>query len=132
MTVRGKDARLLLDDGDMKSKVDGCFQVVADSVLLKASAAGIGLTSEVKVDGSQILLNSAAQATDSIESSEPEEGTIELVDQDGAPIPHQRFRVELDDGTTHVGFLDDEGKARVTLEGNGKIYFPDLSDAEQA
>lgn len=133
VTVRGKDARLLLDEGRAKLKVKERFQVVSeDEIVLKSSGASLALGSEAKLDGSKVLLNSPEQASDDIEVNEPEVTTIELVDQDDNPIPYQRFRILLDDGSHYTGFLDDQGKAEVDVDGGGEIVFPDLADIQQA
>lgn len=131
VTVRGKDARLLLAKGKAKLKTKTSAQVVSEgSIVLKASGAGIAIESQVKVDGSQILLNAPLQATDNIEIHDPEPTKIELTDQDGRPIPNQRFLIVCDDGSEYMGFVDEHGKAEADIEGSGQISFPDLSDVE--
>lgn len=133
VTVRGKDARLLLHEGKAKLKVKDLWQVVSDDkVVLKSSGASLGLGTEAKLDGSKVLLNSPEQASDTLQAHEPERTKIELVDQDGHPIPYQRFRIELGDGSHYTGFLDQDGKAEVDVDGSGEIVFPDLADVEQA
>ncbi|MFO0619518.1 MAG: type VI secretion system tip protein TssI/VgrG [Polyangiaceae bacterium] len=133
VTVRGKDARLLLGDGAAKLKVKQTFQVVSeDQIALVSSGASLGLKSEAKLDGSQVLLNSPTAASDTIQASEPQKTKIELVDRDGAPIPYQRFVIELEGGGTYVGYLDEEGKAEVDVEGSGHVTFPDLTNAASA
>ena len=52
---------------------------------------------------------------------------IQLKDQNGAPLAYQRFVVRLDDGSEYSGILDGEGKSEMTLDGSGKISFPDLA-----
>ena len=53
---------------------------------------------------------------------------IELVDDDGQPVPGERYRIELSDGSTAEGTLDEKGQARVEgIEpGSCKVTFPDL------
>jgi len=59
---------------------------------------------------------------------------IVLVDEDdpSQPVPFQRYRVELPDGTVHEGQLDADGKARLegVAAGDCKVTFPDLDEAE--
>lgn len=132
VTVAGKDARLLLADGDAKLKASGKLQVVTDdAIVLKASGASLGLQSEAKLDGAQVLLNSPTSATDSIDTTEPEPTTIKLEDQDGNPVANQPFRVVLDDGTVVSGVTDDEGSASVQVTGSGHIEFPNVVDVQQ-
>lgn len=57
--------------------------------------------------------------------------TIELVGEDGAPIPGERYRIELPDGTVREGRLDGLGLARVRgIEQPGEcmVTFPDLDE----
>jgi hypothetical protein len=57
---------------------------------------------------------------------------IELVDADGKPAPHVRWRVTTTDGKIREGFLDEDGRARVEgiAPGLCRVTFPELdSDA---
>lgn len=53
---------------------------------------------------------------------------IELVGEDDKPIPGEKYRVTLPDGTVDEGTLDEKGWARIEGfdEGDCKITFPDL------
>ncbi|MCH7704889.1 MAG: type VI secretion system tip protein VgrG [Planctomycetes bacterium] len=53
---------------------------------------------------------------------------IKLVDEEGEPIPSERYKITLPDGTEKEGSLDANGKARVDgIEpGSCEITFPDL------
>lgn len=62
---------------------------------------------------------------------EPEQTFIalKLVDVDGNPIPSERYRLTLPNGTTREGTLDDKGEARVdgiAESGECKVEFPDI------
>ena len=54
-----------------------------------------------------------------------------LVDQDGEPLTGQRYGIELPDGQTQSGTLDDFGAARVDAKvaGNCRVRFPDIGAA---
>lgn len=57
---------------------------------------------------------------------------ITLVDEDGHPIPHERYRLTLPDGSTREGALDAQGQARVenlTHPGECKLEFLSLGAA---
>ncbi|MFK7913448.1 MAG: hypothetical protein AB8B93_06000 [Pseudomonadales bacterium] len=56
---------------------------------------------------------------------------LELRDEQDNPIGGERYEVELSDGTTASGTLNNEGFASVTgiPPGNCKIKFPDLDQA---
>ncbi|MBI4586171.1 MAG: carboxypeptidase regulatory-like domain-containing protein [Planctomycetes bacterium] len=53
---------------------------------------------------------------------------IELVDEDGQPVPGLKYRVTLPDDSVAEGTLDGKGFARIEgiPAGNCKITFPDL------
>lgn len=57
---------------------------------------------------------------------------IELVDEDGNPVPNAPFRLELPNGTTKSGTLGENGKARITgIEpGTCKVSFTDIDASE--
>jgi hypothetical protein len=57
---------------------------------------------------------------------------IELVDQEGMPVPHARYVLELADGTQKSGKLDDNGCAQVRdlKPGTYKVTFPDFDGSE--
>ena len=63
---------------------------------------------------------------------EPEEDTtwieIELLDDEGNPIPNEQYAIEIPGGSVRVGRLDDNGYARVEgLDPNTcKVSFPNL------
>jgi len=71
-------------------------------------------------------------AAEPAKSSDTPENTawieVELVDEDGEPVPGERYRITLPDDTVAEGSLDEKGKARVEgfKPGNCKVTFPEL------
>ena len=57
---------------------------------------------------------------------------VELVDQDGNPVPRARFVIHLADGTEKPGTLDDNGcgQVRDLAPGSYKVSFPDFDGSE--
>jgi type VI secretion system secreted protein VgrG len=56
---------------------------------------------------------------------------IELVDEEGKPVPGEKYRITLPDGATVAeGTLDEKGFARVDGidPGQAKVEFPDLDE----
>jgi type VI secretion system secreted protein VgrG len=53
---------------------------------------------------------------------------IELVDEDGKPVPGETYAITLPDGSVASGSLDEKGKARVEGidPGTCKVTFPNL------
>ena len=61
---------------------------------------------------------------------EPEQTWIEvrLLDEEGEPVPNERYRLELPDGSVREGRLDANGHARVDEvenPGDCRVSFPD-------
>ena len=55
-----------------------------------------------------------------------------LVDGNDVPVPNQRYRVQLPDGSLMTGNLNDEGKVRFDsiVAGICQISFPDIHSKE--
>ncbi|MCK5269838.1 MAG: hypothetical protein KAJ46_03600 [Sedimentisphaerales bacterium] len=55
---------------------------------------------------------------------------IKLLDEEGVPVAGEKYRVELADGTTAEGSLDQEGLARIegVDPGNCVVTYPDLDE----
>lgn len=55
---------------------------------------------------------------------------IRLIGEDDLPIPNERYRLSLPDGSTREGRLDDKGKARVDGidPGECEVTFPTLDE----
>lgn len=53
---------------------------------------------------------------------------IELLDEEGNPVPGEKYEIDLPDGTLAKGSLDGDGFARVdgVLPGNCQVSFPEL------
>lgn len=90
----------------------------AATATVSSGAAGAGAA------GGATAGATAGKKTDWIE--------IKLVDQDGKPVPGERYRIELPDGSIRQGVLNSEG---VAWEGNldpgtCKITFPGLDATE--
>lgn len=53
---------------------------------------------------------------------------IELVDEENKPVPEEKYKIEISDGSIIEGTLDSQGKARHEgiKRGNCKITFPNL------
>ena len=107
-------------------------RILTDKVFLKSESATMSMGKEVKLDGQKILLNSPDKAEDPEPKEPPKTSKIELADQDGRPLAHQRYLLVLDDGSEKSGVLDKDGKAEIQVEQSGKIYFPDLAKVESA
>lgn len=131
LVLRGEGVTVTLSASDLSILADGRFQAISNNALIRGSGAGIALSSEASIDGSQVLLNSPSSASDSVEQDEQTPTVIELKDQHGNPVPRARYRIEFDDGAT-TGMLDDDGRAEIIIEGNAQITFPDFGEVTQA
>jgi type VI secretion system secreted protein VgrG len=127
----GKTALTLADEG-MRAHASGArAQMLGDTLIFQTDqGASIAMAREVKLDGKQILLNSPERAEDPKPEEPPPPTRIELVDQEGHPLAHQRYIVLLDDGAQQSGVLDADGKAEIHVKGSGRVVFPDVDGAE--
>lgn len=129
LSAKGDGGALSVDQGGIVLQSKDKARLSLDKKLLvKTDGASLSMEKQVKIDGSQILLNSPEQATDS-PPKDPEPPTI-LVLQDadsGAPLAAQRYLIRLADGGEVSGVTDNEGKAELSLAGHGKVFFPDLT-----
>jgi type VI secretion system secreted protein VgrG len=89
--------------------------------------ASISMQKEVKVDGSQILLNSPEQAQEPPPKDPDPPTKITVKDDAGSPLAYQRFLVTMADGAEVSGMTDKDGKVELDLKSGGKVTFPDLS-----
>jgi len=128
--VGAEDATAKLGAGNISLITKGTLAGIADKVVMKGNGAALGLSSEASLDGARVLLNSPETAEDSVESEPVEPTVIELKDQDGNPLPYERYCIALSDGGTLAGVLDADGRAEVILEGGGEVTFPDLPEVE--
>lgn len=57
---------------------------------------------------------------------------IQLVDEDGEPVPYKRYVIELPDGSKREGMLDDKGIARINDvdPGTCQVSFPQFDASE--
>lgn len=102
------------------------------SLTLQSESGGtVHLSSEVSIDGSQILLNSPAQSLEPVEQEDPEPPTVvALTNHEGEPMAGQRFVLTHDDGTQTGGVTNASGQAFLRLNEPADIHFPDLGVAD--
>ncbi len=132
LALFGEGARLRLMSGELRAQADEKAQIVADKAIFKASGASLGLSSEAKLDGSKILLNSPSDAEDTVEETRIEPTVLELCDDAGDPIPNHPYRVIFADGREIAGALDAEGRAELELEEDAEVVFPGLSGTRRS
>jgi hypothetical protein len=143
-TVQGKVTIAVVDvaraepaEGTLEAS-GGLKLVVGGNVVLAMTSGGEVqfAGAAITVDGSELALKGGTLkkiSPDTATANTPSPGDvtfveIELVDGDGAPVPHERFRVEFADGDIRVGRLDDQGRARVpgARQGTCWVSFPRL------
>ncbi|WP_339721999.1 hypothetical protein [uncultured Paraglaciecola sp.] len=126
----------------MKTKSGKAVTVVAPSKpveAFEADEADPGKVAEVKakqVESKKGKYGSTvAPAHKAIEDQTPEEKKektswieIELLDEEDAPVPGEKYQIELPDGSIAKGTLDGDGFARVdgVKPGECKVTFPEL------
>lgn len=122
------DVTLAIDEGGISLMALGNAAVMGQGgmVLKGAGGATLQLATEAKLDGSQVLLNSPAEAGDDV--LKPPEPLTEIVleDPDGRPIPSAPFVVVHADGTKHAGVLDNTGRRRLYVPEDASVEFPSV------
>jgi type VI secretion system secreted protein VgrG len=100
-------------------------KVVPPSIPLVAALAGDAVAGKDTTRDAKPTHKENAEDEDETEKSFIE---IELVDEDGKPVPGERYRVETPDGKVAEGTLDEKGFARINRvkPGNCKVTFPKL------
>ncbi len=100
-------------------------KAVPPSVPLAAAIAANTVAGKDTTYGDKPTHKEAAEDEDEEEKSWVE---IELVDENGEPVPGERYRVETPDGKVAEGTLDEKGFARINRvkPGNCKVTFPKL------
>ncbi len=133
LVLQGSGGRVVLGDDKVKIKAKSLIQGLSeDKIVLRSSGASVSLTADARIDGSSIKLKSPESASDADPTARTQVTKIELVDPDGAPIPHQRYVVVLGSGEERSGLLDQDGKADLELDEAATIRFPDLVSLETA
>jgi type VI secretion system secreted protein VgrG len=115
------------DDGEVWVDADDKAVLKATKVQLAGTGAMLQLTERAELRGQQISLCKPDDTT-GLETEERELTTIELTDEDGEPLPNQRYILVFEDGREQSGFLDEDGRAEVYLEEGATVRFPGLVD----
>jgi type VI secretion system secreted protein VgrG len=133
IVLQGSGGSVALGDDQVKVKARSKILGLSDDkILFKASGASVRLDADARIDGSQVKLKSPDSASDAASDRHLEPTKIELVDDHGDPIPHQRYLVVLGNGEERSGLLDEHGKAEIELDESAQITFPGLSSVETA
>jgi type VI secretion system secreted protein VgrG len=129
ITAKGGGAGLSAsDDGLALSSKGDAQMVVGKKLVLKTGGASLSMDQEVKVAGSKIHLGQPDQAKDPAAKDPKPPTKVELLEDSGSPLSHQRFVVLLPDGSQISGMTDGDGKAELDLPSGAKIAFPDLKE----
>jgi type VI secretion system secreted protein VgrG len=131
VVVAGQAGSLTAAGDGLSLRARGKAEIAAETVHLhsQGDAASIVMQKDVEVKGARVLLNSPEQSRDAPPKDGPVPTVIVLRDEEGAPIPHQRFVIREDGHGERAGVLDGEGRAEIHLEaspGEARICFPDL------
>ena len=94
---------------------------------VKVSSAALVLAAAAQ-DGTPFCEECARAAEEAAEALKTTWVEISLVGEDGQPIPNEKYKVTLPDGSTEEGTLDANGVGRVEgfEKGACKVTFPDL------
>ncbi len=129
--VRGGENRVTVGGDKVRVRAQAEVVIGAEKVTVKSQGAAVKLDSAAKVMGSKVQLDQGSIPLDDDPDDPVKVTTIELRDDQGAPIPDQRFVVKLSDGSELTGIVNHEGVARIELDASATIVFPDLNDTER-
>ena len=106
--------------------------VKSEKVRMEAQGSKLELSQDVRLDGGMIKLNCKQDPVDPLEKQEPKKpAKMALTTSDGKKLAKTRFVVVMADGSERTGVTDAEGNAKMTIEDDAEIYFPDLPDVEE-
>ncbi|MBK8252389.1 MAG: type VI secretion system tip protein VgrG [Polyangiaceae bacterium] len=126
-------AKMVFGDKKVRCVADEDALIQAQKTHLRGVGAAIDITEVVQVVGSAIQLVNGTPPVDTVSGPGRRRLTkIQLSDQEGNPMPFERFVVHLEDGSERVGVLDEHGKGEVEIQGGGEatITFPDVANVE--
>jgi type VI secretion system secreted protein VgrG len=127
----GEAGKLSLGKDGLAMKSSDTQLTLGEKIVMKSLQASLVMGDEMQLDGKKILLNSPGSASDE-PPKEPEPPTsVALTDQDGTPVPFQRFVAQLENGSHVGGKTDKDGKAELEIPCGGTIVFPDLTLANE-
>jgi uncharacterized protein involved in type VI secretion and phage assembly len=115
------------DDGVALKSKDKAKLTMGKEMALQTDGASMNMGQEVTLQGQKIHMKSPDPGSGDPDKDPDPPTKVELKDQDGNPVPYQRFVVKQDDGAEIGGKTDKDGKAEPDLKSGGKIIFPDLT-----
>jgi uncharacterized Zn-binding protein involved in type VI secretion len=114
--------------GQAMSGASASGSTQAEASKYNPSAAAVALAQAAQ-DASPFVQTGGSDSAPATTSQDKKHWvSIELVGQDGKPIPDEMYHIELPDGSAVDGALDDKGQAKVEGidPGNCKVTFPNL------
>jgi uncharacterized protein (DUF2345 family) len=129
VAVRANGAKMVLTEETVKVQASGEAKIAGDNVHVVSSGAEVKLTDEAKIGGSAIKLTSAESESSEDESSQSTE--LEVKDKQGHPMAGRPYDLMTDDGIVGVGVLDADGKAKVDLEADARVFVQGVGPLEK-
>lgn len=126
ISTKSDAGSLKVDGAGLSLTTKDSKMLIADRIVMQGTAGSMAIGKEVRIDGSRILLNAPDRATEPAPALPEPPTIVELTDQDGNPVPLQRFVVKLSAGAEVGGRTDNEGQAQLDIPSDGDIVFPDL------
>ena len=116
-------------EGDAKGQNEGIIRKGGKSTL-RSFVETTPLQDEMAASDEKAASQAAADEASTSAEDQPAETTwieIELIDPNGNPVPNERYKITMPDGSVKYGTLDDNAKARIEKlqPGNCQVTFPD-------
>ncbi len=123
-------AATLLGSGATTVDAKEKFHVKSKTVNLTGESSSLNLDKEAELGGDHVHLRKHLENAHVL--IDPKLlTTIRLQDEDGSPAARRRY-VLVEKGGERSGILDDEGMAKLELNGAARVYFPDVDNARKA
>lgn len=130
--VKGASARVEVAGDEVRVEAAEAVRVASDEgVELVGGSSTLRLSRSATLEGDEIKLvkKNASATREELAPTQPT--TLELVDERGRPMPHQRFIITTWTGEKRAGVLDGRGRAELQLDEPGTITFPDVTDVRR-
>jgi type VI secretion system secreted protein VgrG len=132
VSLKSASGRVEVAGDELRLEACGPVRLASDQrveLVGGASALRLSEVARLESDAIELVKKPAQVAREEGEASQLT--SLELVDDAGRPMPHQRFVVTTWAGEKRLGVLDGAGRAELELDEMATITFPDVLDVRR-